>query len=130
MSWISRLHQMSMDPVRQVQFFMLCRQSGVLLSSVAIARYLPLEEVGVFEMLMLCGYLMTFFWSDAFLKGFLSSSLPKDHQPTASNFLWFYMIISCLAMGLLVIGQQFLLPLFVHRPSLEGLGLFAIYQAI
>ena len=44
------------DPVRMLQWFMLCRHGGVLLSSVVIARLLPLSEVGVFEMLMLCGY--------------------------------------------------------------------------
>ena len=130
MSWISKLQQLSRDPVRIVQFFMLCRQTGVLLSSVIVARYLPLEQVGVFEMLMMCGFLMTFFWSDAFLKGYLASDFPKDTPGVASTFLWFYLVVSLMAMSVLVIGQHFLLPLFVHRPSLEGLRLFAIYQAI
>ena len=130
MSWSSRLQLLITDPVRQVQFFMLCRQSGVLLSSIVIARYLPLDQVGGFEMLMLCGYLMTFFWSDAFLKGYLASSVPRDNPTTTSTFLWFYLILSLVAMAVLMLGQKVLLPLFVHRTSLEGLGLFAIYQAL
>lgn len=130
MYWIARLQQVTKDPVRMVQLFMLCRQSGVLLSSIVIARYLPLDQVGGFEMLMLCGYLMTFFWSDAFLKGYLASSIPRDNPATTSTFLWFYLILSLAAMTLLVLGQKVLLPLFVHRTSLEGLGLFALYQAL
>ena len=130
MSWISRLQQVMKDPVRMVQLFMLCRQSGVLLSSIVIARYLPLDQVGGFEMLMLCGYLMTFFWSDAFLKGYLASPIPKDNPAKASSFLWFYIIVSLASMALLVIGQRILLPFIVHRSSLEGLGLFALYQAL
>jgi O-antigen/teichoic acid export membrane protein len=130
MSWIARLQHAMKDPARMVQFFMLCRQSGVLLSSIVIARYLPLDQVGGFEMLMLCGYLMSFFWSDAFLKGYLASSFPRDNPATASSFLWFYLILSLVSMSLLVLGQKVLLPLFVHRSSLEGLGLFALYQAL
>ena len=130
MSWISRLQTLITDPVRQVQFFMLCRQSGVLLSSIVIARYLPLDQVGGFEMLMLCGYLMTFFWSDAFLKGYLASPVSRDNPATTATFLWFYLILSLVAMAVLLLGQKFLLPLFVHRTSLDGLGLFALYQAL
>ncbi|MBP7239073.1 MAG: polysaccharide biosynthesis C-terminal domain-containing protein [Saprospiraceae bacterium] len=130
MSWSSRLQLLITDPVRQVQFFMLCRQSGVLLSSIVIARYLPLDQVGGFEMLMLCGYLMTFFWSDAFLKGYLASPFPRDNPTTTATFLWFYLILSLVAMAVLMLGQRVLLPLLVHRPSLDGLGLFTIYQAL
>lgn len=130
MSRIARFQQVMKDPVRMVQLFMLCRQSGVLLSSVVIARYLPLDQVGGFEMLMLCGYLMTFLWSDAFLKGYLASSIPKDNPLTSSTFLWFYLILSLASMTLLVLGQKFLLPFIVHRTSLEGLELFALYQAL
>ena len=130
MSWIARVQQVMKDPVRMVQLFMLCRQSGVLLSSIVIARYLPLDEVGSFELLMLCGYLMTFFWSDAFLKGYLASSIPRDNPATASTFLWLCITLSLAAMGLLVLGQKVFLPLFVHRPSIEGLSLFALFQAL
>lgn len=130
MSWIARFQQVMQDPVRMVQLFVLCRQSGVLLSSIVIARYLPLDQVGGFEMLMLCGYLMTFFWSDAFMKGYLASPTPKDNPAQASSFLWFCIILSLASMVVLVLGQRVLLPFIVHRTSLAGLGLFALYQAL
>ncbi|HSF88228.1 MAG TPA: polysaccharide biosynthesis C-terminal domain-containing protein [Saprospiraceae bacterium] len=118
------------DPVRQVQLFMLCRHTGVILSSIVIARSLPIEEVGVFEMLMLCGYLMTFFWSDALLKGFLSDAKVKADKIAVSAFIWLYLFAGLTAMIILVIGQKVLLPLFVDRSSLQGIHLFILYQAL
>ena len=130
MSWIQRLQSLTRDQVRLVQLFMLCRQSGVIISSIVIARSLPLAEVGVFEMLMLCGYLMTFFWSDALLKGYLATPLVNQDKATASSFIWFYLLAGMTGMGILVLGQGFLLPFFVNRPNLQGLPLFALYQAL
>jgi hypothetical protein len=115
MSWIQSLYQLTRDPVRLVQLFVLCRQTGILLSSVVIARSLSIDEVGVVEMLFLCGYLMTFFWSEALLKGFLSHSNYKEDRSTATAFLWFYLIAALVAMSFLMIGQRVLLPLLVNR---------------
>ncbi len=111
------------------QLFMLCRQLGVILSSIVIARSLSLADVGVFEMLMLCGYLMTFFWSDALLKGYLANPSGAMEQHSSSSFLWFFIIAAFVSMGLLLVGQSILLPLFVGRQALSGIGLFALYQA-
>jgi O-antigen/teichoic acid export membrane protein len=94
-----------------------------------IARSLPLAEVGLLEMLMLCGYLMTFFWSDALLKGYLANSTESTAKLNASAFLWFTLIASLFAMTILVTGQRFLLPFLVHRTALFGLVWFAFYQA-
>lgn len=118
------------DHVRMAQFFMLCRQVGVILSSIVIARTLPVAQVGILEMLMLCGYLMTFFWSDALLKGYLANpdgALEKHHN---SSFLWFFILAAFFSMGVLVLGQHFIIPLLVGRSDLSGLHLFAAYQAL
>ncbi len=130
MTWIQRLQSLTRDQVRLVQLFMLCRQSGVIISSIVIARSLPVAEVGVFEMLMLCGYLMTFFWSDALLKGYLATPQINQDEATASSFIWFYLLAGMTGMAILVMGQDFLLPFFVDRPTLQGLPLFALYQAL
>jgi O-antigen/teichoic acid export membrane protein len=130
MTLLQRIQQLSNDPVRQVQLFMLCRHTGVILSSIIIARSLPVGEVGVFEMLMLCGYLMTFFWSDALLKGFLANPEPKQDANRASSFLWLYLFTGFLAMTILVAGQKLLLPLLVGRSTLQGMELFALYQVL
>jgi len=130
MTRMKSIYLLLKDPVRQVQLFMLCRHTGVILSSIVIARSLPIEEVGIFEMLMLCGYLMTFFWSDALLKGFLSDAKMKSDKMAGSAFIWLYLFAGFAAMALLVIGQKVLLPLFVDRPSLHGIHLFTLYQAL
>jgi O-antigen/teichoic acid export membrane protein len=125
-----RIQRLIADPVRLVQLFVLCRHSGVILSSVVIARILPLEEIGLFEMLMLSGYLVTFFWSDALLKGYLASQDEKPDKTSASAFLWLYLLVGLMTMTILVLGQKTILPVLVGRTSLEGLQLFAIYQAL
>jgi O-antigen/teichoic acid export membrane protein len=130
MTLLQRIQQLSNDPVRQVQLFMLCRHTGVILASVVIARSLPVGEVGVFEMLMLCGYLLTFFWSDAILKGFLANPQEMQDSTRASSFLWLYVFTGLVAMTILVVGQKLLLPLLVGRSTLQGIELFAIYQVL
>lgn len=129
MSWIQRIHNLTGDPVRLSQWFILCRQSGILLSSIVIARSLTLSQVGQVEMLMMCGYLMTFFWSDALLKGYLASNAQPADKLKSSAFLWFFFIASLAAMIILVSGQKILLPLLVDRKTLYGLGIFALFQA-
>src|SRR5688572_17559664 len=130
MGWRHQINNSITDPVRLAQWFMLCRHTGILLSSVVIARSLSLQEVGIFEMLMLSGYLVTFFWSEALLKGYLAKADIKLNKSLSSGFLWLYMIAGVFSMSLLVVGAKFLIPLFTGRNSLEGLELFAMYQAM
>lgn len=130
MSWIGRLQALTADHVRMVQAFMLCRQSGIILGSIVIARVLPLEQVGIIELLFLCGYLMTFFWSDAFLKGYLARKNEQDSSSSPSVFLLFSFLAGLLSMSLLFIGRHFLVPLITDRDELNGLVLFGLYQAL
>lgn len=130
MSWILALRNFTNDHVRQLQFFMVCRQLGIILSSVVLAWFLPVSSVGVVEMLMFTGYLMTFFWSDALLRGYLAHPKLKDDSQSATSFFLLFFLMSVLAMLLLVAGRQFLVPLFTGRNDLEGLGLFVMYQIL
>ncbi len=130
MSWVIHYKNFTNDAVRQVQFFMLCRQSGIILSSIVLARYLPVESVGTIEMLMLCGYLMTFFWSDALIKGYLAKRQLLTAKYFVTSFLWLYFLGGLIAMLLLLAGKSFLVPLFTHRSTLEGLELFSLYQVL
>lgn len=120
--------KMMLDHVRMVQWFMLCRHSGVLLVSVMIARTLPVEQVGLFEMMMLCGYLITFFWSEAWLKGYLSRYEKADHTGHPASFIWLYTATGLFIIGLFFVAQSWLLPLMVNRTSLPGLFAFALFQ--
>jgi O-antigen/teichoic acid export membrane protein len=64
------------------------------------------------------------------LKGYLARRQPLEGKAAGSVFLWFFLVVALAAMTLLVIGQRVWLPLFVDRPSLEGLELFALYQVL
>lgn len=130
MSFISTFQQFINDTARQVQFFMICRQLGIIFSSIVIAWYLPVENVGVIEMLMFVGYLMTFFWSDALLRGFLANTPLQSDRKTSTTFLLLYFIGGLIVMAVLLIAQPVLIPLFTSRPNLQGLELFAAYQVL
>jgi O-antigen/teichoic acid export membrane protein len=130
MNWASQVRASWNDPVRLVQLFMVCRHGGVLLLSVVMARVLPVSEVGVFEMLLLTGYLVTFFWSDALVRGFLARYGPAGDKKHASSFLWLHFLAGAVLVLLLVMGSRWLIPLFTGQPSLDGLVPFAIYQVM
>lgn len=128
MNWAQSINILIRDHVRMVQWFMLCRHAGVLLASVIIARVLPLEDVGQFEMLMLCGYLVTFFWSEAWLKGYLTRYDQADQTGQAGSFVWLYALTGLLVMGIFLLANSWLLPLIVNRSILDGLFWFAAFQ--
>lgn len=130
MSWFTPIQRITNDPVRLAQWFMMCRHAGILLSSIVIARSLPLAQIGIFEMLMLSGYLVTFVWSEAMIKGYLATPSAKSDTSAASGFIWLYLLIGIIVLSTLVAGEKLFIPLFTGRPSLEGLALFAIYQML
>jgi O-antigen/teichoic acid export membrane protein len=130
MAQASALDRIIGDPVRINQAFLVCRHAGVLLGSVVVARMLPPDAVGGLEQLMLCGYLLTFFWTEALLKGFLALGAQADSPGFRSSFLWLIMLASLGMMGVLVLGSPLLLPALAGTRTLEGLGLFALYQVM
>src|SRR5688572_2502795 len=130
MSLILEFKNFINDTVRQIQFFMVCRQLGIIFSSIVIAWYLPVEDVGVVEMLMFAGYLATFFWSDAIVRGYLANSQLQKDPGSVTSFFMLYFLGSLGAMLLLIAGKSFLIPLFTSRSELEGLELFALYQIL
>lgn len=130
MSWVLTLEKFTSDAVRQVQFFMVCRQLGIIFSSIVVAWFLPVGSVGNLELLMFVGYLMTFFWSDALLRGYLANEQLQTDRQAATSFFTLYFLGSLVAMAILVAGQSALIPLFTSREDLEGLELFALYQVL
>lgn len=130
MSWILAFRNFTNDTARQVQFFMVCRQLGIIFSSIVLAWFLTVDHVGIIEMLMFSGYLMTFFWSDALLRGYLSSKHLQNEGSSATSFFMLYFLASLVSMMVLLIGQRLLIPLFTSRTELDSLELFALYQVL
>lgn len=81
-------------------------------------------------MLMFAGFLMTFFWSDAILRGYLSQKELQDNPDKITSFFTIYFLGSLVAMIILIAGQSWLIPLFTNRAFLPGLELFALYQVL
>jgi O-antigen/teichoic acid export membrane protein len=130
MSLLSRITAIVADEVRLVQWFMVCRLTGVLLSSVVIARTLEMGDVGIVEMLAFCGYIITFFWAEALLKAFLARKKGADQRQETSSFLLIILLISIGAMMVLLLGRRWIIPVLTDRPELEGLAVFIVYQAL
>lgn len=130
MTPITQFRHFLSDDVRQAQFYMICRHTGVILSTIIMANMLAVEAVGTIEMLFLCGYFMTFFWSDALVRGFLAHKSEFKDKGSASAFLWLYFFLALLSMLLLTAGRKWLLPLMTSRDDLEGFSLFIFYQAL
>jgi len=128
MAWISRIRSFTDDPVRLVQAFTLCRQTGIILGSIVVARVLPLEQVGILELLVFCGYLVTFFWSDAFIKGYLAKKGELEIPP--STFLLFCFSLGLISMSLFFAARHLFVPLITDQHDLQGLALFGLYQAL
>ena len=127
---VASFQRFTNDSVRQVQLFMLCRQLGVIFSSIVVAWYLPVKTVGTLEMLMFAGYLMTFFWTEALLRGYLANQELKNDPKAVTSFFMLFFMGSLFTMLILFAGQSFLIPLFTSRPHLEGLELFILYQVL
>lgn len=128
MAWTTQLKSIAGDDVRLLQAFTLCRQTGIILGSIVVARVLPLEDVGILELLVLCGYLMTFFWSDAFIKGYLAKK--GELEISTSTFLLFCFLLGLIFMSLFFAARHVVVPLFTDQDQLQGLALFGLYQAL
>lgn len=123
-------HRWFGDPVRAGQVFLVSRHAGVLFGAIVLARSLPQASVGEVEKLMFLGYLLTFFWTEALLKGYLSLGGESRRPGFQSAFLWLVMLASLVMMGLLVLAGPFLVPVLTGTEKLPALGLFALYQAM
>lgn len=130
MSWVLALKNFTNDSVIQIQFFMVCRQLGIIFSSIVLAWFLPVESVGAIELLMFVGYLVTFFWSDALLRGYLANKEFQNDTKAATSFFMLYFLGNVVAVSILLLGQGLLVPLFTSRADLEGLEIFALYQIL
>lgn len=107
------------------QAFLVCRHAGVLLTTVVIARWLPVDKVAGIEKLLLCGYILTFFWNDAFLRSLLSIQ-PTEKEK--SRFLWIVFTMVGLTMMVLYFLSPWILPALTGVKELEGLMWFCLYQ--
>lgn len=61
------------DSTRLFQLFGVTRQAVTILIAIALAQSgLGLEDIGVYEQLFFLGYLLSFFWMDGLVRGFMA----------------------------------------------------------
>lgn len=116
---------------RAFQLFQLMRQGALILIAIALAKApLSVAQVGTFEMLTYLGYLLTFFWVSGFMQGLLSHYPTLAPQQKQQLLFQSFLVFTGVGLGLaslLLLGQEWLLPLLVQRTSLPYLGLFVVF---
>jgi peptidoglycan biosynthesis protein MviN/MurJ (putative lipid II flippase) len=104
------------DSTRLFQVFGVARQLTTIGIAVALAKSgISLEEIGIYEQLFFLGYLLTFFWMDGLVRGYMAmaGTLPKERRQSflsgvAGTVLALSMV---LALGSLILAPP-LIDLF------------------
>lgn len=110
---------------RALQLFQVMRQGAVLLGSVVLAKSgLSTADIGVYELLLYIGTILTFFWVNGLLQAMPASyaRLPAADQP---DFLFNNFLVFCSVALLLFVLMYWGAPVVV--PLLTGLQVLPFY---
>jgi len=86
MKWSAALTRMAAgwDSTRLFQAFGVARQLTTIAIAVALAKSgISLGSIGIYEQLFFLGYLLTFFWMDGLVRGYvaMAGTMPSREQP-------------------------------------------------
>ncbi len=120
--------------VRAMQFYHLSRKGAMLLIGIVLAKIgLSMDEIGLFETLMFLAMLLSFFWVESIIKGFLSLFEEYNTEQKAQSYFSLYLLFLGLAalFGIVLwLGQETLIPVFVGEDSIAHLGLLVVYLVV
>jgi hypothetical protein len=120
-----------LSAARALQIFQLLRQGGVIAIAVLLAHSaLSKDEIGVYEMLLYLGFLLTSFWVNGGIQGMLSlyPRLSEDEQARLLGQSW--LLFGLLAVGVALLcwrSPTWLLGAFLQREELPYLPLFGLF---
>jgi O-antigen/teichoic acid export membrane protein len=123
-----------LDAVNGFQIFVVLRFSFVILISIAMAKVgLPLEEIGVYEALILIGATFTFFWMTGLMNGLLPTypTLSEIEQP-AFIFNLFVLLVttSWMVTGWMWYFQDVLTQMMTNFRTLPYFHWLCLYLAL
>jgi O-antigen/teichoic acid export membrane protein len=107
------------------------RQGSAILIAILLAKSsLGTVGIGLYEMLLYIGFVLTFFWLSGLMQGFLARypQLPPGQQPAfLFNAYLVFLALSTMAAAALWWGQGILLPALAGQASLPHYGLFVVF---
>ena len=120
--------------VKALQLFQVLRQGSVILTGVFLAKsMLTTSEIGVYELLLYIGTLMSFFWVNGLLQGMLPlyPNLGKEEQRSfLFNAYLLFVGISIAIFALLYFGKSFLLPFLTGQADLPFYSLYCLFLVL
>ncbi len=116
---------------RALQLFQVMRQGAVLLSSVLLAKSgLTTSDIGVYELLLYLGTILTFFWVNGLLQAMPATYSRLSAEDQRDFFFNNFLVFSAIAVGLFFLmlgGQQILVPILTGMATLPYYTLFCLF---
>jgi O-antigen/teichoic acid export membrane protein len=111
-----------MSSSKALQIFQILRQGTLILISILLAKStLQTTEIGVYEVLLYLGTVLTFFWINGLLQAMtpVYSKLKETEKPT---FVFNQFLVFCgLSLGLflvLILGEKWVVPILTGLPEI------------
>ncbi len=120
--------------VKALQLFQVLRQGSVILTGVFLAKsVLTTTDIGVYELLLYIGTLMSFFWVNGLLQGMLPLYPNLNNEEQRSFLFNAYLLFVGIALSvfaLLYFGKSFLLPFLTGQGDLPFYALYCLFLLI
>lgn len=108
----------NIDTIRGLQIFQLLRFSFLILIRIILAKTgLTVEEIGIYDALLMIGGTFTFFWMSGLLDGLLAA-FPKVTEEQKRTFLFnvflLFQLLALVVSLLLFLNQSFITQIFTN----------------
>ena len=116
---------------RALQLFQVMRQGAVLLGSVLLAKSgLATSDIGVYELLLYIGTVLTFFWVNGLLQAMPATYSRLSAEDQQDFFFNNFLVFAGIAVGLFILmlgGHQILVPVLTGMATLPYYTLFCLF---
>ena len=119
------------DPVRALQLYNVCRQSALIVIGILLAKsHLSTAQIGIYELLLYLGTVLSFFWIDGLLKALVSSyagKTPQQKQRMLFSIYLIFLAISILLGLLLMLFRPVIVPFFTGKADIPHYALYVMF---
>ncbi|PHN01760.1 lipopolysaccharide biosynthesis protein [Flavilitoribacter nigricans] len=131
---LRRISTFLFTDVKALQAYHLMRQGATILIAVLLTKTgLATQVIGTYEMLFYLGTLVSAFWIQGLVQGFLSEypRLPETEQrQLITNAYGAFLLLGLLISAVMILGKNYLLPWLTGQPELDYYQLFFVYLAL
>lgn len=129
-----RLKTFLFTDVKALQAYHLMRQGATILVAILLTKTgLATQVIGTYEMLLYLGTLVSAFWVQGLVQGFLSE-YPKlnelEQRQMVTNAYGTFLLLGGLISLAMILGKPWLLPWLSGQSELDYYDLFFIYLAL